>query len=301
MAASLILAGREAGHKDSSARAAAEACVIRYCTLMNTLAGLPVVEMARYQVHRVAAATPVQQALHKAERATSAHTLEQLTEPATAGRRFRQIKPTLERITGQRAAQVLAGLDHYKTRLDPEHRHLLNFYRPVDVAFKVVGTGSVGLRDYCIYLEGNGAGDPLFLQIKEEASSAWAPWLSDAHPPAHNGQRVVEGQRAMQTASDPFLGWTEMGGRQFLVRQLNDHKGSIEIEDLADGNLEAYAEVCGELLARGHARASDPVQLAGYLGPGDGFAEAVAKFGQIYADQTEKDWQLLKRSTKVRK
>jgi uncharacterized protein (DUF2252 family) len=138
------------------------------------------------------------------------------------------------------------------------------------------------------------------LQVKEETASSWAPWLPDAHPPAHNGQRVAEGQRAMQIQSDPFLGWTEIGPRHYLVRQLKDHKGSIEIADLAGDGLQAYAEVCGELLARGHARSGDPVALSGYLGSGDGFAEAVAKFGSLYADQTEKDWEALKRSGKAK-
>jgi hypothetical protein len=103
----------------------------------------------------------------------------------------------------------------------------------------------------------------------------------------------------MQLQSDPFLGWTHIRGRQFLVRQLNDHKGSIELEDLSGGGLEAYAEVCGELLARGHARSSDPLTIAGYLGSGDGFAQALAKFGALYADQTEKDWEDLRRSRKT--
>jgi uncharacterized protein (DUF2252 family) len=183
----------------------------------------------------------------------------------------------------------------------PERQHLLSFYRPVDVAFKVVGTGSVGLRDYCVYFEGNSAADPLFLQVKEEPASAYEPWLPDAYPARHNGQRVAEGQRAMQQQSDPFLGWTHIGVRQFLVRQLNDHKGSIEIADLAGGGLAAYAEVCGELLARGHARSGDPLVIAGYLGSGDGFAETMGKFGSLYADQTEKDWNELRRSRKAAK
>jgi uncharacterized protein (DUF2252 family) len=194
---------------------------------------------------------------------------------------------------------VLAALGPYREMLEPQRQHLLSFYRPVDVAFKVVGTGSVGLRDYCVYFEGNGPKDPLFLQIKEEPASAYAPYLPDAHPAHHNGQRVAEGQRAMQLQSDPFLGWTHIAGRQFLVRQLNDHKGSIELEDLAGPGLEAYAEVCGELLARGHARSGDPQVIAGYLGSGDGFAEALAKFGSLYADQTEKDWKELCRSRKA--
>jgi len=196
---------------------------------------------------------------------------------------------------------VLAALGPYRQMLEPQRQHLLSLYRPVDVAFKVVGTGSVGLRDYCIYFEGNGPGDPLFLQIKEEPASAYQAYLPDAQPAPHNGQRCAEGQRAMQLQSDPFLGWTQFGGRDYLVRQLNDHKASINLEDLACGGLEAYAEVCGELLARGHARSSDPLILTGYIGAGDGFAEALAKFGSLYADQTEKDWQDLKRSGKARK
>jgi uncharacterized protein (DUF2252 family) len=183
--------------------------------------------------------------------------------------------------------------------LEPQRQHLLSLYHPVDVIFKVVGTGSVGLRDYCVYFEGNGPADPLFLQIKEETSSAYAPYLPDAKPPHHNGQRAAEGQKAMQVQSDPFLGWTHMAGRDYLVRQLCDHKGSVDLEDLSGAGLEAYAEVCGELLARGHARSGDPLVLAGYVGVGDGFAEALANFGALYADQTEKDWQQLCRSRKT--
>ena len=95
-----------------------------------------------------------------------------------------------------------------------------------------------------IYFEGNGASDPLFLQVKEEPNSCYAPYLKVAKSAKNNGQRVVDGQRAMQVQTDPFLGWTEMDGRSYLVRQLNDHKGSIEITDLAGSGLAAYAEVC---------------------------------------------------------
>jgi hypothetical protein len=105
----------------------------------------------------------------------------------------------------------------------------------------------------------------------------------------------------MQLQTDPFLGWTHIGSRTFLVRQLNDHKGSIEICDLAGDGLRAYAEVCGELLARGHGRSGDPLVIAGYLGSGDGFAECLGRFGVMYADQTEKDWEALKRSRKAPK
>jgi hypothetical protein len=127
------------------------------------------------------------------------------------------------------------------------------------------------------------------------------PYLPNAHPATHDGRRVVMGQRAMQVQSDPFLGWTHIDARQFLVRQLNDHKGSIELADMAATGLAAYGEVCGELLARGHARSGDPLVIAGYVGSGKSFAEALSTFGALYADQTEKDWQALRRSGKVSK
>jgi len=304
MAASLVLAGRGSGHKETSARRAVETCIERYAAQVRAFAKMPLLDVNHYQVHRLGMVAPVHQALLKAERATPMHALEQLTEPTPCKpgepRRFKEIKPTLTRVTTSQAAAVLAALGPYRQMLEPQRQHLLSLYRPVDVAFKVVGTGSVGLRDYCIYFEGNGPNDPLFLQIKEEPASGYAPYLSDAAPPHHNGQRVAEGQKAMQVQSDPFLGWTHFGGRDYLVRQLNDHKGSIDLEDLAGGGLEAYAEVCGELLARGHARSGDPQILAGYIGDGDGFAEALAKFGSLYADQTEKDWKELCRSAKAK-
>jgi uncharacterized protein (DUF2252 family) len=300
MATSLTLAGRGSGHKEGSTRAAVEKFVTRYSAEMRAFAKMPSLEVNRFQVHRLGQVEPVHQALMKAERATPQHTLEQLTEAGKFDdRRFKEIKPTLTRVTGSQAAAVLAALGPYRQMLEPQRQHLLGLYRPVDVAFKVVGTGSVGLRDYCIYFEGNGSDDPLFLQIKEEPASAYAPYLPDAAPPNHNGQRAAEGQKAMQAQSDPFLGWTHFGGRDYLVRQLNDHKASINLEDLAGDGLEAYAELCGELLARGHARSGDPLILAGYIGTGDGFAEALAKFGSLYADQTEKDWNELKRSAKI--
>jgi uncharacterized protein (DUF2252 family) len=303
MAASLVLAGRGSGHKEASARAAVEKFVARYAAQMSAFSRMPLLEVAHFQVHRLGLAAPVHNALVKAERATPLHTLDLLTEPTpgktNADRRFKEIKPTLTRVSTAQAAAVLAALGPYRQMLEPQRQHLLSLYHPVDVAFKIVGTGSVGLRDYCVYFEGNGPADPLFLQIKEEPASAYAPYLPDAQPPHHNGQRVAQGQKAMQVQSDPFLGWTHFAGRDYIVRQLNDHKGSIDLEDMAGGGLEAYGEVCGELLARGHARSGDPLILAGYIGSGDGFAEALAKFGSLYADQTERDWNELKRSGKA--
>ncbi len=158
----------------------------------------------------------------------------------------------------------------------------------------------MGLRDYCVYFEGNGSEDPLFLQIKQEVASAWAPYLKENEParrPAKSeGARVVDGQRAMQVQSDPFLGSTRIEGRDYLVRQLNDHKGSLDLGTADAETLAHYADLCGELLARGHARSGDPDALAGYIGHGARLDKAIADFARSYADQTEHDWQELRRS-----
>ncbi len=305
LATSLVLAARETtgeSHGSKAGRAAVETFVARYHKLVQTLSRMPVLEVARYQVHRLQRISPVSDALMKAERATPLHTLDALTVTTKKGRCFREEPPVLRRLSPQQARPVLAAVKTYRESLLPDRQHFLSQYRAIDVAFKVVGTGSVGLRDYLIYLEGNGERDPLFLQIKEEPGSAYAPYLAGAigggsgGGAGHQGRRVADGQRAMQFASDPFLGWTTIANRDYLVRQLNDHKGSIEIADLEGQGLLDYAEMCGELLARGHARSGDACLLAGYLGNGKKFGEALAEFAEAYADQTEKDWRELRKS-----
>jgi len=302
LATSLTLAGRFLAIKKSDCESAVLTFMERYRKFIDTFARMPVIEIARYQVHRLQRINPVSKALLKAERATPQHNLDQLTTPANAPvekRRFKEQPPLLSRVNAAQRRAVLASLAEYNLTLQPERRHFLAQYFPLDVAFKVVGTGSVGLRDYVVYFEGNGPEDPLFLQIKEQPSSGYAPYIgADATTP-HQGQRVVNGQRAMQFQSDPFLGWTTIANRHYLVRQLNDHKASIELEDLAGEGLNEYAEMCGELLARGHARSGDACVLAGYLGTGPNFADALVQFADAYADQTEKDWEELKISRKA--
>jgi uncharacterized protein (DUF2252 family) len=326
MATSLILAGREGGTKDMHCREAAGTFLERYTSMMRAFARMPVLEVAKYQVHRLQNVAPLQEIMELAQRATPlsslealtkevskpgkesarkksasvvfAHTEEQgLAESETSGRRiFRTQEPILERLTGSIAQQVIDSLTLYAETLQIERRRFLAQYRVIDVAFKVVGTGSVGLRDYCIYMEGNGPKDPLFLQIKEETHSAYAPYLGDASEalqPSHQGRRVVYGERAMQLQSDPFLGWTTIDGRDYLVRQLNDHKASIDLTHLRAAGLLEYAAVCGEMLARGHARGGDCSMLAGYIGNSGRFEQAVEEFSIHYADQTEKDWKAL--------
>lgn len=144
------------------------------------------------------------------------------------------------------------------------------------------------MRDYVVLFEGNGKEDPLFLQIKQEEKSAYASWLPS--PYNHQGKRVAEGQRAIQPASDLLLGWTAFGGHEYLVRQLNDHKGSIDLETLKGGGLESLAVVAGELLARGHARSGDACAIHGYCGTGTKMAKAITSFASQYADQSEADY-----------
>jgi len=314
LATSLILAGHEAGAKDGHCRDASRAFLARYRAMMHTFARMAVLDLAHYMVHRLHAVRPVSQILRLAERATPLHNLEALTTPladvparrkeaasselpAQHGphpRIFKSIAPDLTRVQGDLARQVLDSLATYAESLQPERQHFLAQYTPLDVAFKIVGTGSVGLRDYCVYLQGNGAKDPLFLQVKEEVASAYTPYLGEPEA-RHQGQRVVEGQGAMQLLSDPFLGWTTIEGRDFLVRQLNDHKAAVALNELniKPAALLEYAAVCGETLARGHARSGDPCMIAGYLGASARFDQAIAHFAAEYADQTERDWEAL--------
>jgi uncharacterized protein (DUF2252 family) len=182
-------------------------------------------------------------------------------------------------------------LRNYVDTLLPERQHWFSHYRVEDVAFRVVGIGSVGVRDYIVLLFGAAKDAPLFMQIKGEVPSAYAQYLPEADAPVNQGQRAAQGQRAMQVQSDIFLGWTAIAGHDYLVRQLRDHKAVIEDEDLEGDGMVQYAQICGELLAKGHARTGDPYAIAGYLGNSDKFDKAIAMFGIAYADQSTKDFE----------
>jgi uncharacterized protein (DUF2252 family) len=296
LATSIILAGRECGSKSAACGSAAATLLRSYRRAMHAFARMTVMEVAHFQVHRLQRVAPVSQVLRKAEQATPQYNAERLLAPGKTHRVFVENKPLQYRLPAGKAQMILDSLSQYRESLLPERQHFFDLYRPLDVAFRVVGTGSVGLRDYIVYLEGNGSDDPLFLQIKEEPFSAYAPYLGEMGAPQHQGRRVVQGQRAMQFLSDIMLGWTSINNRHYLVRQLNDHKGSIAIEDLKGEGLVQYAEICGELLARGHARAGDPVALDGYIGTSDRFVEAITDFAVDYAGQTEQDYKAFMRS-----
>ena len=180
----------------------------------------------------------------------------------------------------------------YRATLQADRRHLLERFEIVDAARKVVGVGSVGTRAFIVLLQGRDGTDPLFLQIKEATASVLEAHLPKSRFRQH-GQRVVEGQRMMQAASDIYLGWTKGldVNRHFYWRQLRDMKGSVEVETLRPQGLTFYARICGWTMARAHARSGDPVAMAAYLGASDAFDKSITDFSQRYADQNEKDYE----------
>jgi uncharacterized protein (DUF2252 family) len=180
----------------------------------------------------------------------------------------------------------------YRATLQNDRRHLLERFQIVDMARKVVGVGSVGTRAFIVLLQGRDADDPLFLQVKEATASVLEGYLPRSRFKQH-GERVVEGQRMMQAASDIFLGWTKgvEANRYFYWRQLRDMKGSALVESMKPLALTLYARTCGWTLARAHARSGDPVAIAQYLREGDAFDQSITDFSQRYAVQNEKDYQ----------
>jgi uncharacterized protein (DUF2252 family) len=200
-------------------------------------------------------------------------------------------------------AGVLELYRGYRRTLQPDRKTLLEEFRYADLARKVVGVGSVGTRCWILLLLGRDDGDPLFLQVKETGPSVLEPLLGRSQFRNH-GQRVVEGQRLMQAASDIFLGWIRnkagLDGRQrdFYVRQLWDWKTSVDIETILPRGLELYAQACGWTLARAHARSGDRIAIATYLGKGDVFDRALADFAVAYADQNERDYATLVEAAK---
>ena len=176
---------------------------------------------------------PLRSMLHQAERNTPLRNLGKLTVLRKGKHVFRDQKPEQYHVSTKEAKQAVASLLAYEHTLLPERARFFARYQVEDVAFRVVGTGSVGLRDYVLLMFGGGAvSDPLFIQIKEEPGSVYAQYLPHSPVAAHQGQRVADGGRAMQMQSDIFLGWTSIGSREYVVRQLRDHKASIEAEDL---------------------------------------------------------------------
>ena len=197
--------------------------------------------------------------------------------------------------------QLTSVISAYRESLSPDRRHLMEEYRFVDMARKVVGVGSVGTRAWILLMEGIDSGDPLFLQAKEAQASVLEEFAG-ASMYSNHGQRVVAGQHLMQGVSDIFLGWQRTSGvdgieRDFYVRQLRDWKGSADPEAMVPSGMSIYAGLCGWTLARAHARSGDRVAIASYLGGKSTFDEAVADFASAYADLNERDYAALQAAT----
>jgi uncharacterized protein (DUF2252 family) len=301
LAASLVLAGREAGAAEDVCRAAAYDAAGAYRRTMRLLARLPVIEawnaVADEELVTHADARDLlgtlDQVSAKARRNTSARFAARATVTVEGGgRRFTEALPVLRRVADAEAAAVAGALDGYLRTVGEDRLPLLARYSVHDVAFRVVGTGSVGTRSYVVLLLDH-LGEPLVLQIKEARPSALLPHLARAgfHVKhcGHEGRRIVQGQLRMQVVSDFLLGWTDVDGVPHQVRQFRNRKGSVDPAALPPGLLDDYARMTGALLARAHAHSADPRLLAGYCGKSDELDAALADFAVAYADRTEAD------------
>ncbi len=242
----------------------------------------------------------VERNLAKARSKDSLRALRKLTEEVDGELRIVSEPPLIMPLrelddTGGAESLLQAVLDAYRESLGDHLHQLVTSYRYLDAAHKVVGVGSVGTRAWIVLLLGRDGSDPLFLQAKEAQRSVLEPYAG-ASPYDHPGRRVVEGQRLMQAAGDVFLGWVSAEGldgqeRHFYVRQLWDGKGSADVERMSPRELSIYASLCGEALARAHARSGDRFAIASYLGKGDAFDTAMVRFAESYADQNERDFE----------
>jgi uncharacterized protein (DUF2252 family) len=303
LAASIWVAGRQNAATEAECRTAVASCVATYREQVRWLAEQPLLARAFERVdldrlHDSASDTSLRAEIRRAARRARANVsdraLPRLTEQHDSGRRIVAQPPLITRLDDAEAEQVARGLDDYLETLPTQWRRVLSGYTLVDVAHKVVGVGSVGLRAYVALCEGSTPDDVVFLQLKQARRSVVAPFVhgrSAWH--AHQGQRVVEYQQALQTVSDPLLGWTTIQDRQYYVRQFRNMKGSIAVDSLDGAALTDYAGICGRLLAKGHARTSGASMIAGYVGSSRKLDKAMCRFARAYADQTERDHQSL--------
>ncbi|MEU7339167.1 DUF2252 domain-containing protein [Streptomyces sp. NPDC007074] len=301
LAASLVLAGREAGADEDTCRKAAHDAVGAYRRTMRLLARLPVLDawnaIADEELVSHTDAHDLLGTLERVSEKARANTSGRFAARSTTsveggGRRFVDAAPVLRRVPDAEAAAVAASLEQYLTTVSEDRLPLLARYAVHDVAFRIVGTGSVGMRSYVVLLLDH-RGEPLVLQVKEARASALLPHLATAGHAvpdvSHEGRRVVLGQKRMQVVSDILLGWTTVEGRAFQVRQFRNRKGSVDPAALAADQVDDYARMTGALLARAHSHSADPRLIAGYCGKNEELDEAVATFAVAYADRTETD------------
>ena len=318
MAASFMIAARNNGFAKADARAATTASVAAYREAMASFAQMRTLDIwyahlaeediltaAQAQAKGKASAKDLKRAkrnIDKARTRDSLQALSKLAEMVDGAYRIVSQPPIVVPLRDLAATYGMEPADAgkvlreqfraYRTTLQNDRRHVLERFQFVDFARKVVGVGSVGTRAWIVLLEGRDGQDPLFLQVKEASASVLEDHLPKSRFRQH-GERVVQGQRMMQAASDIFLGWTRGldVSRHFYWRQLRDMKGSALVEAMSPSALGFYAGICGWTLARAHARSGDPVAISEYLGDSDTFDRAVADFSKRYADQNELDYQ----------
>jgi uncharacterized protein (DUF2252 family) len=323
LVASFEIAGRDRGFSEAERSEAVLTAARTYRESMRRFASMG--NLAVWYAHLDAAeiasrlramrektgAKLVEQAVAKAQTKDSVRALAKFTERQDGEPRIVSDPPLIVPISELRddafdqdkLELVLERLVRSYRGLSRERRTLLNRYRYVDLARKVVGVGSVGTRCWIVLLMGADAGDPLFLQVKEAQSSVLEELLGRSAFSNH-GRRVVEGQRLMQAASDIFLGWTRVSDptdgieRDFYVRQLWDWKASVDVDTIEPRGLALYAQACGGTLARAHARSGDRAAIAAYLGKGDAFDRALAEFVRAYAEVNARDYEGLTRAVR---
>jgi uncharacterized protein (DUF2252 family) len=303
LAVSLVVAAREHGLGQPVAEAAVQACVEAYCTRMRRYASLPELDIWYDSIHAdslIGYFEPADQgrvSIHiekKRQRRTSRGALAKLTTMAEGRPRITEDPPIRVTLDDQEQADIVGQLlAQYRLSLQDDRRALFDRFTLVDVVRQVVGVGSVGMRVYLVLLEGRSGADPLFLQLKQAGPSVYEPSSAagadgEAGADGSHGFRVIRGKRLIQTATDIFVGWGSLHGRDYYVRQFRDMK-IIPKTELIAPRLAVFGTACGEVLARAHARTGDPVAIDGYLGKGAAFGTAMSQFAEAYADQNERD------------
>jgi uncharacterized protein (DUF2252 family) len=307
LAASVVIAAKHLELPNSDAAGVAMDLVREYRERMHDYAGMRAIDVwyDRIDLQKYQDRTGDPAAVEAARKRIAArieverrktvpdHLYPKLVSQEGSAPRIRDEPPLIFHPTEQLAPGIESGyaeaIASYRESL-PEHvRTLFDRYYFVDLALKVVGVGSVGTM-CAVGLLMAADNDPLFLQVKEARASVLEPYAGKSQHPNH-GQRVIAGQRIMQAASDVFLGWTRgKNNRDFYLRQLRDMKMSVVIEDWDTGMLRQYARMCAHALARAHARSGDAAMMAGYMGSGQTFDDAVAEFATEYSSQNRRDY-----------
>ena len=298
LAGSVVVAGRGRGFTAHDCRRAVHRTLRSYRTHMAEYAAMRAIDVYYARVDTAGILSYLEkrsrpflkQTVRSAARHDALHELPKLTEVGPDGRRRIVDRPPVMVHRSDVTADVQAdSIAAYRESLQEDRRVLIDRYHIVDAALKVVGVGSVGLGAFAALFLGAADDDPLFLQVKQAEASVLERFLGPSSQPSH-GARVVAGQRRLQAATDVLLGWfVGPAGRHWYVRQLQDQKGSAVVEAMTVDDLAAWGDLCGWALARGHARTGEPAEIAAYLGDDDAFVEAVGRFAEAYADQTERD------------